>query len=500
MRNYFLILYVITGALPFSEYENPMTAMYQIASGKAPPIGMNIVVSDEVKSFISACCAVDPMHRLSVDQLLTHPFVNHPYSNDNTLIMISDENLEDSNLFSDNNDYGNNSSNVNINNDNDNVDNVVASPILSTISLDNPEQIQKQHIKIEQQQQHRAIEKNELTFKSRIPILQSRAIKVNVDSPDNPMKKSIEDQSTPSIYRARKSRDIVVPKVENNQSPPILTPTPPPIESKQNTSTRFRKQSSRGGGVPNGENSSDDNSKMISPMKNSLDSPMGSFSDQELSPVNQSTSNFLSPQEKKVFTSATVNITTTEKNYTTNVDVASKNDGMSIDENETDKIQEVEKSNKIVNEIELNKLEMVTPTSISIDSTSSTPTTILATATTATTTTPSSHSITKIMKDENLESMKSCTPRKINSINSTTSNPPSQQQMNTESEPENQKKKKELRFESHSAPSQEKVDFLSDGSNDNIPVIMINGSMVNSNGAVLKVGSIIIIIIIIITI
>lgn len=62
------------GALPFCEYDNPMTAMYHIANGKSPPLG-NIVVSEDAQSFVKACCAVDPESRLTVNDLLVHPFI-----------------------------------------------------------------------------------------------------------------------------------------------------------------------------------------------------------------------------------------------------------------------------------------------------------------------------------------------------------------------------------------------------------------------------------------
>jgi serine/threonine protein kinase len=70
------VVEMITGALPFSEYANPMTAMYQIASGKSPPISHDIPASPFLREFVSLCCAVDPTERPTVEELLQHSFVS----------------------------------------------------------------------------------------------------------------------------------------------------------------------------------------------------------------------------------------------------------------------------------------------------------------------------------------------------------------------------------------------------------------------------------------
>ena len=64
---------IISASLPFSEYDNPMTAMYQIASGKVPPLPPS--ASPEAASFVEDCCAVDPESRPTVSTLLIHPFL-----------------------------------------------------------------------------------------------------------------------------------------------------------------------------------------------------------------------------------------------------------------------------------------------------------------------------------------------------------------------------------------------------------------------------------------
>jgi serine/threonine protein kinase len=51
-----------------------MTAMYHIANGKSPPLG-NVLASEDLKAFVSACCNVDPTSRPSVCELMRFPFV-----------------------------------------------------------------------------------------------------------------------------------------------------------------------------------------------------------------------------------------------------------------------------------------------------------------------------------------------------------------------------------------------------------------------------------------
>jgi serine/threonine protein kinase len=73
---------ILTAALPFAEYENPMTAMYQIASGKIPPLPES--ASEEARAFVCNCCASDPDMRPSVSELINHPFVSKYVSRDSS--------------------------------------------------------------------------------------------------------------------------------------------------------------------------------------------------------------------------------------------------------------------------------------------------------------------------------------------------------------------------------------------------------------------------------
>jgi hypothetical protein len=102
------VVEMITGKLPYSYYENPMTAMYRIATGEIPKIISTLPpsatprqtgtadnnngnkkeslkededVSEELKSFVEICCALDPNERPSIDDLLAHPLIMK-YQND----------------------------------------------------------------------------------------------------------------------------------------------------------------------------------------------------------------------------------------------------------------------------------------------------------------------------------------------------------------------------------------------------------------------------------
>mmetsp|Transcript_8506 Transcript_8506/g.12696 ORF Transcript_8506/g.12696 Transcript_8506/m.12696 type:complete len:852 (-) Transcript_8506:111-2666(-) len=68
------VVEMLTGALPYAEFDNPMTAMYHIANGMSPPL-KDVPVSDQAKDFVAACTTVDPCERPSVDELLRHPFL-----------------------------------------------------------------------------------------------------------------------------------------------------------------------------------------------------------------------------------------------------------------------------------------------------------------------------------------------------------------------------------------------------------------------------------------
>ena len=70
------VVEMLTGKLPFSEYDNPMTAMYHIANGEQPPLPEDVKakVSEALVAFISACCALNPTDRPEASQLKSLPF------------------------------------------------------------------------------------------------------------------------------------------------------------------------------------------------------------------------------------------------------------------------------------------------------------------------------------------------------------------------------------------------------------------------------------------
>ena len=68
------VVEMVSGNLPFSYYDNPMTAMYHIACGEAPSF-RNLPVSDSLKAFVIACCAADPSARPTAQELMRYDFV-----------------------------------------------------------------------------------------------------------------------------------------------------------------------------------------------------------------------------------------------------------------------------------------------------------------------------------------------------------------------------------------------------------------------------------------
>lgn len=68
------VVEMVSGNLPFSYYDNPMTAMYHIACGEAPSF-RNLPVSDSLKAFVIACCAAEPTARPTAQELMRYDFV-----------------------------------------------------------------------------------------------------------------------------------------------------------------------------------------------------------------------------------------------------------------------------------------------------------------------------------------------------------------------------------------------------------------------------------------
>ena len=74
------VVEMLTGTLPYAEFENPMTAMYHIASGKTPPLDKKTVSAAAI-DFVETCCNIDPDKRPSVKVLLGHAFIKGIDSN-----------------------------------------------------------------------------------------------------------------------------------------------------------------------------------------------------------------------------------------------------------------------------------------------------------------------------------------------------------------------------------------------------------------------------------
>jgi serine/threonine protein kinase len=68
------VVEMLTAKVPYAEYDNPMTAMYKIASGEMPSVRKeeNLLLSDNMQMFISSCCNIIPSDRPSAEVLLSH--------------------------------------------------------------------------------------------------------------------------------------------------------------------------------------------------------------------------------------------------------------------------------------------------------------------------------------------------------------------------------------------------------------------------------------------
>ena len=72
------VIEMLTAQMPWSDYPNPMAAMYHIANGEKPPLPNDVLssISAECKSFIyEFCCCPNAKDRKRVNILLQHPFL-----------------------------------------------------------------------------------------------------------------------------------------------------------------------------------------------------------------------------------------------------------------------------------------------------------------------------------------------------------------------------------------------------------------------------------------
>lgn len=74
------VVEIMTGQLPFTLHDNPMTVMYLIAQGHAPTfpekdVDDKLSVSAEARDFVRVCCQPSPGDRPTARALLSHPFI-----------------------------------------------------------------------------------------------------------------------------------------------------------------------------------------------------------------------------------------------------------------------------------------------------------------------------------------------------------------------------------------------------------------------------------------
>jgi len=67
------VIEMVTGEKPWPQYNNPMAAMYHIASGA--PLPYPETLSPRCLSFVKACCCFEAQERPSVKELLCHEFI-----------------------------------------------------------------------------------------------------------------------------------------------------------------------------------------------------------------------------------------------------------------------------------------------------------------------------------------------------------------------------------------------------------------------------------------
>jgi len=74
-----LTIEMIEGEPPYLN-ENPLRALYLIATNGTPKLQQPDKLSSTIRSFLTTCLEVDPEQRPDADKLLSHPFLQHPDS------------------------------------------------------------------------------------------------------------------------------------------------------------------------------------------------------------------------------------------------------------------------------------------------------------------------------------------------------------------------------------------------------------------------------------
>jgi hypothetical protein len=202
-----------------------MTAMYQIAGGKSPPIADDIPISSHAREFVSLCCAVEPNDRPSVEELLQHCFILQGEDDresmccqvlDKTLPSLKDERMSGTSPLS----------------------GLLSSPPLDSDEITQTEDsINSDLDQLPPPSRH--ISEGQLLLQKLNRIV---VIDVNANSPhdeascSSSSSISLQDQATPVVHQTRKSRSGSNPVALQpvSRGSPLLPPTGKKVEKKIN--------------------------------------------------------------------------------------------------------------------------------------------------------------------------------------------------------------------------------------------------------------------------
>lgn len=81
------ILEIVTRQHPYAECANEETIIHRL-SQKLPPLGLNRIMNENARHFISSCVLFDSEKRPSVEELLNHPFLSPNQDEDDMEIIL----------------------------------------------------------------------------------------------------------------------------------------------------------------------------------------------------------------------------------------------------------------------------------------------------------------------------------------------------------------------------------------------------------------------------
>lgn len=82
------VLAIVTRDEPYSEYQNDFEKITSLASQGILPLGLKRIDNLLCVDFIQKCICLNPNERLSVEQLLEHPFLQPNEENDEKEVTI----------------------------------------------------------------------------------------------------------------------------------------------------------------------------------------------------------------------------------------------------------------------------------------------------------------------------------------------------------------------------------------------------------------------------